>query len=162
LSAWELLATAKRLAEPQSPAVPSQADLRRAVSTAYYALFRDISECCAEQLLAGCTKPLSRARDQITSSLDHRDVESACQRVKLTSSGFPKDIRDIANTFLELRKSRELADYAWDRRHDFVVPHVLSKIKACEDAMDLLSSGRGPDDFRAFAVLICVKAKSRR
>jgi hypothetical protein len=137
---------------------PSQAELKRAVSTAYYAMFRYVSQNCADEIAGGGMKPLSRAAAQVYRSLDHRDITAACEKARNARFGFPKEIFDFAVLFLEMHKSRQKADY--DPVSIFVPQQVQSKISNIEDAFrEHAIASR--DDRRAFAILVAVKAPPR-
>ena len=73
----ELLQTSFRLADSSS----SQADLRRAVSTAYYAVFHRLAECCAEMLVGSSATQLTRDMwSQAYRGLDHGRIKNQCRR----------------------------------------------------------------------------------
>jgi hypothetical protein len=95
--------------EPNS----TQADLRRAVSTAYYALFH--------LLISETTLNWSRdsSRDAFGRMFDHHLMRKASQRI-LDSRLFPFDGEDptlvenlkiVAQAFVQLQDKRHLADY---------------------------------------------------
>ncbi|MDW8444487.1 MAG: hypothetical protein RML45_09430 [Acetobacteraceae bacterium] len=65
-----LIATAKRLL-PEAPGRPRQSDLRRAVSTAYYALFHTLAKSNADLLALKSDGVLERAWTQVYRSLQH-------------------------------------------------------------------------------------------
>ena len=154
----ELLGTARKLIAATSDAGPSSTDLKRAVSTAYYALFHFVSQSSADDLTAGGSRTLSRAASQIYRSLDHRDIAGACEKARLVSTGFPKEISDFAQTFLKLRKSRHAADY--DPTSQFHFRQVEKKIDDAERAINAFAAS-DRDDRRAFAILVAVKAPPR-
>ena len=49
----DFIATAKDLVQANTRGRPRETNLRRAVSTAYYALFHGLAECCADMLVGG-------------------------------------------------------------------------------------------------------------
>ena len=71
----DLIQTARRLAE-SGAAQPTKADLRRAVSTAYYALFHCLTAAAAD-LLTGA-RPDSPEWRQVYRALEHGKARSAC------------------------------------------------------------------------------------
>lgn len=85
---------------------PRQACLRRAVSSAYYALFHALAGLCAGQLV-GWTKPWE-VFTPIYRSLDH-------SRAKHVFNGWGRrqssDINLIGQTFIKLQEERHRADY---------------------------------------------------
>ena len=72
----DLIQTARRLAQPGA-AQPTQADLRRAVSTAYYALFHCLAATAAD-LLTGSSR--SPEWHQVYRALEHGKARSACRQ----------------------------------------------------------------------------------
>ena len=108
----DLIETARSLTEI-SPRRPSQANLHRAVSTAYYAMFHCLAVCAAN-LLVG------RARDstwhQTYRALEHGKARSACEDKGATAL-FPPEVRDFADMFAALQKLRQKADYALDGKY---------------------------------------------
>ena len=102
--AWELL----RKNEPDS----TQADLRRAVSTAYYALFH--------LLISETALNWSRdsSRDAFGRMFDHALMRKASKRL-LDSRLFPfigedpilvRNLKDVAQAFVQLQDKRHIAD----------------------------------------------------
>ena len=71
----DLIATARGLAEGD-PRRPSQANLRRAVSTAYYAMFHCLAGTAADLLIGGSR---SEAWHQVYRALEHGSAKGACR-----------------------------------------------------------------------------------
>ena len=149
-----LLQVAADLAEI-NPRRPRRADLCRAVSTTYYAMFHCLARTCADRLAgrAGAVgnRPMWR---RMYRTPDHRQAKARCESVP---SLFPDSVRQFGRTFAMLQKKRHLADYdpdfrvgksevtadihrartAIDRflatpanvRRDFAI-HVLTKVRA--------------------------------
>ena len=95
----------------QNDSEPSQAALRRALSTVYYALFHTLAKSGAD-LLVGVTgasrsKPAWR---QTYRGLEHGRVKSACRKVG-TMKKFPPAIREFGDFFVEMQEIRHSADY---------------------------------------------------
>ena len=96
------------------PGRPRRAQLARAVSTAYYAVFHVLANCCADRL-AGAT-PATRSRRawrQTYTSLEHRVVRNRCENRSVVHR-FPKDLQEFAASFATLQREREAADYEPD------------------------------------------------
>ena len=100
---------ARALAE-SDPAPPMQARLRRAVSTAYYALFHCLAASAADLFIGTERNP---AWHRTYRALEHASARSECQRVQTTLE-FPVEVRDFAEAFVALQKARQEADYALD------------------------------------------------
>ena len=80
---------------------PKQASLRRAVSTAYYALFHLlVSEAVGSWKVKYQRPSLARA-------FDHGRMKSASLKCKSANT----DLRAVASAFVELQQSRHLTDY---------------------------------------------------
>jgi hypothetical protein len=98
---------------------PTQASLRRSVSTAYYALFH--------LLIQEASANWSRAdtRDYLARAFEHRTMKQACTWAenatydRTISPQVVVKLRSVARAFRELQLQRHLADYSnatrWDR-----------------------------------------------
>ena len=105
----ELINTCYKLSPQAANPPPSQADMRRAISTAYYALFHTLAASNAE-LIAGAPQSnvSSYAWDRVYRRLDHgrarNNLRSAISLLSQTGENF-------ARTFIELQDQRQEADY---------------------------------------------------
>lgn len=120
--ASDLLRQARHLAA-LDPKRPSQANLRRSVSAAYYALFHFVAE--ESTLLIIGTAPNSRSlRNLAARALSHTKMRSFCAEfaketpTKLLQSFWAihgidrnSEISAFARTFCDLQQSRHEADY---------------------------------------------------
>jgi hypothetical protein len=110
----DLLATADVLLKAGN-GKPTQSNLRRALSTAYYALFHCLARDCADTLLGGVGANRSQpAWRQTYRALDHGTAKAACRRQIMTE--FPQSIVDFANLFHAMQIKRHEADYDPDTR----------------------------------------------
>jgi hypothetical protein len=116
-----LLEQADRLIAPAAGGAPRQADLRRAISTAYYALFHTILTEVAD-MFAGRTQRHTPRYALVYRSIDHKVLRELCEHlVKSTPpqryashvprGGFGPDLVAVANAVLDLQEKRHLADY---------------------------------------------------
>ena len=105
----DLMETARALAE-SGHAPPTQARLRRAVSTAYYAMFHCLAASAADLFIGKVRSP---AWHRTYRALEHGRARSGCRQAQ-TMREFPMEIRDFAKAFVELQKARQEADYALD------------------------------------------------
>lgn len=128
----DLISLSKSIAE-LSPRKPRQAHLRRAVSTAYYAVFHYLVDevCCAQ---IGTQNSQKEHRHALARAFVHTSMREACTSFAggtlketvikgLPRDGngnypIPKEIRDIASTFAELQEKRHLADYDLSERFE--------------------------------------------
>ena len=113
----------------QSGLQPSQANLRRAVSTAYYAVFHCLAGTTADLLIGGNR---SEAWHQVYRALEHGSAKSAC-RNRQAMERFPLEVRNFADTFVALQKARHQADYALEGQYDKL--NVLAEIDRAEKAI---------------------------
>ena len=113
----DLLALARHLVD-RNPGAPVEADLRRAVSTAYYALFHLLIHEATLRLVA-----VTALQQRFARSFDHRIMRNVCleyaglplnaagQSITPAGQAIPRQIRDIANAFEVLQTARHRADY---------------------------------------------------
>src|SRR5262249_27390493 len=112
---------ADRLISPPAGGAPRQADLRRAISTAYYALFHAILTEAADDFV-GVKHRASPRYSLLYRSVNHISLRDLCQDVvkaKLPqrysgyapSGGFGPDLVAVASAVIELQEKRHSADY---------------------------------------------------
>ncbi len=78
---------------------PRQANLRRAVSTAYYAMFHCLAQCCADTLVGSAGSNRSKhAWRQVYRAVEHKGTSKKCKRGEIHE--FPKEVEDFANVFV--------------------------------------------------------------
>lgn len=150
----ELLALAERLAKA-SPKKPRQVDLRRSISTSYYAVFHAIARNAADYMVgtSRANRP-NRAWVQTYRALDHRLAKNACNAVR--NLGFPAGIVECADAFAELQEARHSADYDPEYR-----PTRADALEAVAKSRDAIAKLRGAtiNDRRAFAVQVLMKKR---
>ena len=133
---------------------PRQAELRRSVSAAYYALFHTLAGNCADLLVGGrSSTPIKQAWRQTYRALDHGQVSRQCteRRSKRVLAKFPQAIRDFAEQFVRMQRERHLADY--DPYEGFTRSTVLQLIEETKAAIaDFRQVDRA--DRRAFAIFV--------
>ena len=148
VSQRDLLETARDLAGGLSP---SQANHRRAVSTAYYALFHCLAENCADMLVgetgSGRSEP---AWLQAYRALEHGRAKERCQRKDFIHR-FPLQIQGFAENFAAMQGKRQTADY--DPSESFDQSGVIQDIDGAENA--IAEFRQAPErDRRAFAAFV--------
>lgn len=150
----DLLALAARLAKA-SPRKPRQAELRRAVSTAYYALFHAVAQNAADCFVGTSKQNRSnRAWSQTYRALDHGSAKAACEAIR--NIDFPAEIKDCAEAFIDLQKARHDADYDPLRR--VTRYDALAAVLKAQDAIAKLREAPNKDK-RAFAVQVLMKKR---
>ncbi len=100
---------------------PKQANLRRAISTAYYALFHLLVEAASTNVVAD-SDLVGGLRPLVGRAYVHSDMRDAC--ATFASGGalpqkmrdyvrppFSPDLRDVALAFTKLQQLRHVADY---------------------------------------------------
>jgi hypothetical protein len=112
---------ALRLVASPSSGPPRQADLRRAISDAYYGIFHATLAAAADQFV-GTSKRASSKYALVYRSISHGAIRELCldlQKQTLTRSlarhapagGFGSDLTAYAEVVVELQEKRISADY---------------------------------------------------
>lgn len=121
LNSDHLIDQGDRLSRRQGAGAPRQTDLRRAVSSAYYALFHAVLLATAD-LVVGQARRNSPIYALVYRTPDHRSIKrifgqilSNSLPVRLQScvpeGGFGPDMTAFARAFVELQEKRERSDY---------------------------------------------------
>ncbi len=87
---------------------PKQASLRRAVSTAYYALFHLLIDEAVSKWA------VERQRSILARTFEHSKMKAICDDVlKTVKSGgnLPPELNTVAHNFIKLQQHRHTADY---------------------------------------------------
>lgn len=171
----KLLDAADRLA-PASPGRgrPPYTAHRRAVSTAYYAVFHAVTDRVAETVFPAADPAF---RERIRRWINHGDIRIVAQwvsqlqgttpgsppphiRTLLAPSGLPPlvdpDTLLIADGFLELNDKRELADY--DHQAVFTRPDTRGHIALARSVVSVTERA-GSDPAKCFFGLVAMQAK---
>ena len=149
----QLIKTAEYLANRGTR--PRQADLKRAISTAYYAMFHALAKNNADKFISRTNNDgrADRAWLQTYRALEHRKAKNACERCyREQRLGFPEPIRTFASYFVTMQKERYEADYNPASR--FSRQDVLAKIEGTRTAIRKFTNSRGVKDKQAFAAFI--------
>ena len=112
---------AEKLIAAPAAGPPRQVDLRRAVSTAYYAVFHYILTAAADEFI-GVTKRNTALYTLVYRSVDHRGLKELAQEVRkpqptakyskyVPAKGFGNNIQAFAVAVVELQEKRHVADY---------------------------------------------------
>ncbi len=118
----ELLDVARSLLR-RNQGRPTQGDLRRSISSAYYALFHRLIDDGVTQLASGASQPEALGR-----AFGHTDMKKVCQHLQksplpqqmtsLFGASVPTELKNVAATFIELQELRHEADYNRARSFD--------------------------------------------
>lgn len=173
----KLLDAADRLAPAQAaPGRPPYTAHRRAVSTAYYAVFHAISSRVAGQLFPSADQ---RFLQRVRRWISHSDIKTVARWVSqlqgtasgrppphikalLSPGGGPADIdattATIADGFLELNDKREQADYD----HEAVFPRADTRglVALAAQVVTLVETAQS-DEVQRFFGLIAMQSQIR-
>jgi hypothetical protein len=155
----DLIAVA-RLLSAQAP--PTDAQLRRAVSTAYYAVFHRILRAAAQRFI-GVGREASAAYALIYRGFDHGRMKAVCValsastlndklRFGLGKSAVSQEMRDFASAFPDLQDVRHLADYHPNTQ--FLPSDVSSLIDSAEAAIDAFDRAAPEEQADVLALLM--------
>lgn len=150
----DLIDHANRLARSATKK-PRQADLRRAVSASYYALFHAVATACADTLI-GTTLAHRNSETwrRVFRSLDHNHAKAQCTTRR--TSLVPAGLEPVADAFVTLQDQRHIADY--DPHAQFLLRDVQAHISQADNAIHLLSAAN-VGDRRTFAAWVLFKPK---
>ena len=156
----DFIATARELADANRTGRPRETNLRRAVSTTYYALFHCLASCCADTIAGD--SPANRdtlAWNQAYRALEHGIARKRCENKDLRER-FPPEIKDFAQQFADLQIKRHRADY--DPGTNFSKKEVIQYIHAAENVIRHFTM-TSLKDRRAFVayVLLPIREGSR-
>ena len=152
----DLITTARRLVTTPGSQRPRQSDLKRAVSTVYYALFHALCRNCADCLIGTTGADRSApAWVQAYRSVDHGFAKGQCKNQSIIKR-FPVDIQDFANLFVLLQEKRHDADY--DPVSRFARSDVVEWIDAAEQSLKAFQLSKIKDR-RAFAAWTALKTR---
>jgi hypothetical protein len=149
---------------------PQQGNLRRAVSTAYYALFHFLVNRAA-RFMVGATGDRSALRNFVSRAFAHSEVASACKSfaggtLPATVTRYfgavtiPAEVRDLADTLCVAQHLRHVADY--DLAELFYRNDVVSLIDDIEQRMQGWEQVEGDPTARLFLVSLLIWDRVRR
>jgi uncharacterized protein (UPF0332 family) len=138
---------------------------RRAVSTAYYAVFHALMQLCAEELL-GSSKQSGPEYEIVYRSLNHGSLKDAFNKKPLNTV---PTLKEIGDRVVELQTARNLADYVpmgrFNKKRaadEKPAPPSLSSrklVQSAKSAVQLLRS-LAPNDRRTLAVYLVFKNRT--
>jgi hypothetical protein len=116
-----LLDQADRLASPIAGGAPRQVDLRRAISTSYYAVFHGILTAAADDFIGRSLRKSERYA-LLYRSVDHKALRALCEDVPKPTlpakyapyapkGGFDAETTAVASAVVDLQEKRHAADY---------------------------------------------------
>lgn len=144
---------------------PRQANLRRAVSSAYYALFHMLTADATAKLLPRSART---ARLAFVRAFGHMEMAEACRAmanprtgvVALFPNGIPPQLVQVGRAFIHLQQARHEADY--DLRRAFTRSEAQHFVSMARNAFLAWAQVRKTDAARVFlVVLIAIRALRR-
>jgi uncharacterized protein (UPF0332 family) len=148
----------------REPKQPKQASLRRAVSTAYYALFHLLSSETAKNW----RRPAERST--LARMFEHGSMAKVCTTKPDELTAYFKTrpavgreltvlrhIHLIASTFVRMRQYREIADY--DSSVNWTRTDALEKIQSVDAAFESWSAIRDEHEAQNFLVTLLLKER---
>ncbi len=139
---------------------PSQAKLRRAISTGYYACFHRLTYESARIIVSGSR---GEARNYVRRGYKHGAMKELC--VSISSGKVPKrwpvgtppassELREACTKFVKLQDSRHRADYDVGAVLSLEEAKLtLDEAERFQTLLDTLSQGKS-DAFRLFAIAL--------
>lgn len=138
---------------------PRQAYLRRAGSTAYYAVFHAVLTLVANRFAPSGYR---KSKALLYRAMDHKTAKTRCLKSgKMRLDGaereffgfdcFPSEIRDFANEFVRLQELRHACDY--DPDFKIAKARVVAAIAKAREAIDNLRVAQEKDDEKTMLFL---------
>ena len=158
MTAASYLASARRLISSDATDV----DIRRAVSTVYYALFNHLCRHFSHVVVRTSDATYTRAWLQAYRYLDHKPARDQCEKIERSNEtqhlGFPSEIVRFAIAFKEMQQRRLNADY--NPAAQMTSLDAYSWILAAEQAIADFENA-SPEHQRAFVLFVGLKPKAR-
>jgi hypothetical protein len=160
----DLIEQAQHLAK-REPNRPRQASLRRAVSTAYYALFHMLINEVALKFVPNSPVWL---RDQAQRAFTHGEMRNACEQFSKSPKTYSHllvppleaELQSIAAAFVELQQRRHAADY--DLSQTFDRSTVLRAIELAKGAMSDWNKVRNTPNSNVFLAALLLHSRWNR
>lgn len=158
-----LLDQAARLLIPARPGFRRQADLKRAISAAYYAVFHSVLRAVADEFV-GAKQRRSARYALVYRSIDHRTlrevaVEAGKKRASqryapyVPEGGFGPELGLFSDAVSELRDKRHAADY--DPLAKFTPSDAEKAVETARDAIRLLREAGEEQRKMYLSLLLC-------
>ena len=159
----DLLTQAHRLATMDT-GIPSQANLRRAVSSAYYSLFHLLIFEAVQQAVPSTPAGL---RERASRAFSHAEMKKVCARftgarltddlIPLLSHGILPELLSVAEIFESLQEWRHIADY--DVSFTFLRADALTSIGEARRAFSDWNLIRNTDEATVFLAALAFGAR---
>ena len=136
---------------------PRQAELRRAVSAAYYAMFHTLALCGANTLVGATRANRSQAEwVQVYRALEHGHARNRCSN-RVAMSGFSPETQRFGELFVLMQRERQAADY--DPNASF---SRYEAIEFVDEAARIIAEFENADarERRAFAIFVLFRLRN--
>jgi hypothetical protein len=154
----DLLQLAQHLADLH-PESPHQASLRRAVSTAYYAIFHFLiteatSNWARKELRAKLGRCFDHGTMKSASETKVGQINTALKRGALAGEDkmVAIHIRTVANAFVQAQQRRNDADYKMDTEKDWTPVEVATHVASVTEAFRIWNIVREESEAQAYLV----------
>ena len=137
---------------------PSDAEVRRAISTAYYALFHHLCASFSEIVIVPAGTEFGRATQQAYRYIDHGPAKTRCIESRSASRNFPPGIVQFATAFINLQEKRLEADYEPSVRFE---PAIASNLINDAERAIAAHDAESVEHRRAFAIFTALRPKGR-
>lgn len=164
--AEDLLDQAEHLVNKE-PTRPKQASLRRGGSAAYYSLFHLLTEASTAFLVSGGAREREQLRGALRRSYAHATMKSVSNAF---ASGAPpavwqpaagpisRDLRKVAETFVELQEARHEADY--DLTRSWTKQEAMDLVARTRQAFEAWTRVRSSQAAGTYLVALLAKSRS--
>src|SRR5437868_8913809 len=126
---------------------PREAFMRRAVSTAYYAMFHALAQLCADGLIGGI-HARTVAWSRVYRALDHKPTKAVLQSAE--AAALSPIVADFGSAFADLQERRHQADYD-PAPFQYYFNETAALVELAHSAIQKLDS-LGADERRTLAV----------
>jgi uncharacterized protein (UPF0332 family) len=159
----DLLAEAKRMLAYASP--PAEVTLRRAISTAYYAVFHLLLHECVRATVQ------AHAFEYVERSVEHKTIREKCEQWinrkydkfvqgKLSGGGVEPELLTVFDAFMQLHAAREDADYNMTKAAN--EPDAKSKVALAVTAFQEWNKVRSTDNAKLFLTVVLFEKVRRK
>jgi len=149
------LAVAKRLATTTRP---TQSELRRSISSSYYAVFHALARTCANALVGRTPRSRpNKAWVEVYRGLNHGICQKSCEQASKVN--FPDCIKEFADSFRQLQAARHRADY--DPNCRFGKTDAETWYQIAKLSIESLRSANNYDK-RAFAAWVLISSQGAK
>ena len=125
----DLVATSRRLVGASGRQKPRQSDLKRAASTAYYALFHALCWTCADSFVGGTGADRSNpAWRQAYRAVEHGYAKGQFSTARIMGR-FPQAIQDFGNLFVDLQATFSRSADKDSRQHLVMAAHTSTLLE---------------------------------